>query len=63
MISCPTLVLHICNAAWVKAPLKKRQVVKKETKAVKAEQTLHELSGRSKGRRDCNLEKVVAGKI
>lgn len=56
------MVLHLCNAAWVKTPMKKKHVLTKERKVLKVEQSHHEHGGGNKGQRNCNLEKTVAGK-
>lgn len=56
------MVLHLCDAACVKVPLKEKQVVTKAREAVRAdEQSLHENGGRSKGQSYSNLEKILAG--
>lgn len=69
---CVLIVLHLCNVAWVKAPLSKKRVAAKEREDCKAEQSQHECGGRSEGQRDGGwsegqvdvyLQKILAGKI
>lgn len=55
------IVLYLCNAAWVKEPLKKKQVAV-EKKTFKAEQIPHDHASGSKGLGDCIQDKIVAGK-
>lgn len=55
------IVLYLCIVAWVKEPLKKKQVAN-ERKTFKAEQIQHDHASGSKGQGDCKWEKNVAGK-
>lgn len=58
------IVFHLCNAAWVTAPLKKKQAAAKEREALKTdEQSQHEDGGGSEGQMDGYVQKILAGKI